>query len=125
MEHRALCKKFALYYGSFTLAVYALRALMGSNPLASLDAFVIFGFTFFLVKDFSDRNRRPLSIEEQKRIMAMFGVIVFVARAILLVPTVNGLGTAIIAALFTSFLQMVVVAIAIASVRAYGAFMRP
>jgi hypothetical protein len=57
--------------------------------------------------------------------MAMFGVIVFVARAILLVPTVNGLGPAIMTALLTSFLQIAVVAIAIVSVRAYGTLMRP
>ena len=125
MNHQVLCKKFGLYYGGYTLIVYVLQAIVGSNPLETLDAFIIFGFTFYLVKDFSDRNRRSFSSEEQKQIMAMFGAIVFVARAILLVPTVNGLGPAIMTALLTSFLQIAVVAIAIVSVRAYGALMRP
>lgn len=125
MLNRVLYIKFALYYGAYTLGSFGLRALFGRNPLESLDAFVIFGLTFYLVKGLADRQKRNLSEREQRELIGVFGVIVFGMRAVLLVPQFHDAGTAIMASLLTSAMQIVVVVIAVFAVRAYASFRRP
>lgn len=117
-------KRFALSYGAYALVVFVLRAAFGSNPFESLDAFIIFGLTFYLVKTFTDQNNRALSDREQREIIGALGVTVFVVRILILLPQVKDTGTAIIASLFTSFMQILVVALAVISVRMYSSFKR-
>lgn len=119
-----VCKKFALYYGAYSLCIFVLRAAFGANPLESLDAFVIFGLTFYLLKTFTNQNNRALSDREQREIISALGVTVFVVRILILLPQVKDTGTAIIASLFTSFMQILVVAIAVMSVQMYSSLKR-
>ena len=124
MSRRDLYTKFALYYCAYTLGVFVLQSAFRHAAFESIDAFAIFGLTFYLVKTFTDRRRRALSDHEQKELLGVFGVTIFLLRAALLIPKSHDTGTAVMTSLLTSAIQMVVVLMAVISVRFYSSLKR-